>query len=60
MTYFCEKFHQKIEFDHFDHDHFDHNKKIRLIPYGASLILLDFPVTFHPSCLSPLLLSRPW
>ena len=29
-------------------------------PYGASLIVLDFPVTFPQSCLSPLLSSRPW
>ena len=35
-------------------------KIIRLTPYGVSLIVLDFPVTFHPSCLSPLLSSRPW
>ncbi len=35
-------------------------QKIRLTPYGASLIVLDFPVTFHQSCLSPLLSSRPW
>ena len=34
--------------------------KIRITPYGASLIVLDFPVTFHQSCLSPLLSSRPW
>ena len=34
--------------------------KIKLTPYGASLIELDFPVTFHQSCLSPLLSSRPW
>ena len=31
---------------------------IRLTPYEASLIVLDFPVTFHQSCLSPLLSSR--
>ena len=37
----------------------EHNT-IRLTPYGASLIVLDFPVTFHQSCLSPLLSSRPW
>ena len=55
----CERS-SKDEFDHFDHDHFDHNKKIRLTPYGASLIVLDFPVTFPQSCLSPLLSSRPW
>ena len=35
-------------------------QKIRLTPYGASLIELDFPVTFLQSCLSPLLSSRPW
>ena len=35
-------------------------KKIRLTPYGASLIVLDFPVTFHQSCLLPLLSSRPF
>ena len=34
--------------------------KNRLTPYGASLIVLDFPVKFHQSCLSPLLSSRPW
>ena len=38
----------------------DRNTKIRLTPYGVSLMVLDFPVTFHQSCLSPLLLSRPW
>ena len=38
----------------------DHNKKSGSPPYGASLIVLDFPVTFHRSCLSPLLSSRPW
>ena len=36
------------------------NNKNRLTPYGASLIVLDFPVTFPQSCLSPLLSSRPW
>ena len=35
-------------------------KIIRLTPYGASLIVLDFSVTFPQSCLSPLLSSRPW
>ena len=35
-------------------------QKIRLTPYGASLIVLDLPVTFHQNCLSPLLSSRPW
>ena len=57
MTKSCERS-SKVEFDHFDH--FDHNTKIRLTPYGASLIVLDFPVTFRQSCLSPLLSSRPW
>ena len=42
-----------------DFDKNDNNKN-RLTPYGASLIVLDFPVTFHQSCLSPLLSSRPW
>ena len=59
MTYFAKRA-SKIEFDHFDHDHFDHNTKNQAHPYGASLIVLDFPVTFHQSCLSPLLSSRPW
>lgn len=59
MTKSCEKS-SKVEFDKNDHDKNDHNTKIRLIPYGASLIELDFPVTFHQSCLSPLLSSRPW
>ena len=49
----------KIENDKNDFDKNDNNK-IRLTPYGASLIVLDFPVTFHQSCLSPLLSSRPW
>ena len=30
-------------------------QKKKLTPYGASLIELDFPVTFHQNCLSPLL-----
>ena len=54
MTKSCERS-SKVEFNHFDH-----NKKNRLTPYEVSLIVLDFPVTFHQSCLSPLLSSRPW
>ena len=49
----------KIENDKNDFDKNDNNK-IRLTPYGASLNVLDFPVTFRQSCLSPLLSSRPW
>ena len=52
----------KVDFenDKNDFDKNDRNTKIRLTPYGASLIVLDFPVTFHLNCLSPLLSSRPW
>ena len=58
MTKSCERA-SKNENDKNDFDKNDNNK-IRLTPYGASLIELDFPVTFHQSCLSPLLSSRPW
>ena len=40
MTKSCERS-SKVEFNHFDH-----NKKKQAHPYGASLIVLDFPVTF--------------
>ena len=55
---FCKRS-SKIENDKNDFDKNDNNT-IRLTPYGASLIVLDFPVTFRQSCLSPLLSSRPW
>ena len=58
MTNSCERS-SKIENDKNDFDKNDHNT-IRLTPYGASLNVLDFPVTFRQSCLSPLLSSRPW
>ena len=57
MTKSCERA-SKIENDKNDFDKNDNNKN-RLTPYGVSLIVLDFPVTFHQSCLSPLLSSRP-
>ena len=50
----------KIENDKNDFDKMTTIQKIRLTPYGASLNVLDFPVTFRQSCLSPLLSSRPW
>ena len=59
MTKSCERA-SKNENDKNDFDKNDHNTKIRLTPYGASLNVLDFPVTFPQSCLSPLLSSRPW
>ena len=58
MTKSCERA-SKNENDKNDFDKNDNNKN-RLTPYGASLIVLDFPVTFHQSCLSPQLSSRPW
>ena len=59
MTKSCERS-SKVEFDQNDHDQNDHNTKNRHTPYGASLIVLDFSVTFPQNCLSPLLSSRPW
>ena len=55
------KGHQKSSLTKMTMTENDHNtKKNRLTPYGASLIVLDFSVTFPQSCLSPLLSSRPW
>ena len=59
MTYFA-KDHQKSKMTKMTLTKMTTIQKIRLAPYGASLIVLDFPVTFHQSCLSPLLSSRPW
>ena len=42
---FCKRS-SKNENDKNDFDKNDNNTKIRLTPYGASLIVLDFPVTF--------------
>ncbi len=58
MTKSCED-HQKSSLTKMTMTENDH-KKNRLTLYGASLIVLDFPVKFHQSCLSPLLSSRPW
>ena len=54
------KGHQKSSLTKMTMTENDHNTKIRLTLYGASLFVLDFSVTFHQSCLSPLLSSRPW
>ena len=59
MTKSCED-HQKSSLTTLTMTTLTTIQKIRLTPYGASLIVLDFPVTFRQSCLSPLLSSRPW
>ncbi len=59
MTKSCED-HQKSKMTKMTLTKMTTIQKIRLTPYGASLIELDFPVTFRQSCLSPLLSSRPW
>ena len=68
MTYFCEKFHQKIEFDHFDHDHFDHNTKNQAHPLWSEPDCIRFSCHVSPELLvtsavkSPLVRRkvRPW
>ncbi len=59
MTKSCEE-HQKSKMTKMTLTKMTTIQKIRLTPYGASLNVLDFPVTFRQSCLSPLLSSRPW
>ena len=54
MTKSCED-HQKSKMTKMTLTKMTTIQKIRLTPYGASLIELDFPVTFRQSCLSPLL-----
>ena len=54
MTKSCED-HQKSKMTKMTLTKMTTIQKIRLTPYGASLIELDFPVTFHQNCLSPLL-----
>ena len=56
----CEKIHQSRVWPLWPWPLWPQYNTIRLTPYGASLIVLDFPVTFPQSCLSPLLSSRPW